>query len=348
MILSDREIQAALRDRILFIDPPPDERLYTSTALDLTLDSVLLRWHEPGNHPSGQPIKLYPHRPGFNIKALMTNPGYTARVPIDPKVGFELGPKQFVLGYTEQKIYLPNSSRIAARVEGESSLARLGVGVHVTAPTIHAGFGYNPEDADHPGLPIQLEIFNVGNQIVVLDIGMPICQLILEEVREVPARGYQGRFCSRPAELWPLLLNSVLIATVESDKLAFFTRFAEAVPEATIRAQTDESITPHLSVKAALSETAELVDRCDERCQGFVRSWAQRRLPFPLVGYEFRDGNGQVRCAQAELAWPDRKVAAVLPEGADYRSAFEQWGWTVFDATELAKHEAKLQSLVEG
>jgi deoxycytidine triphosphate deaminase len=46
-------------------------------------------------------------------------------------------------------------------------------------------------------LPIQLEIFNVGNQIVVLDIGMPICQLILEEVREVPARGYQGRFSAR-------------------------------------------------------------------------------------------------------------------------------------------------------
>ena len=92
MILSDREIQAALRDRILLIDPPPDERLYTSTALDLTLDSVLLRWHEPGNHPSGQPIKLYPHRAGFNIKALMTDPGYSARVPIDPKAGFELGP----------------------------------------------------------------------------------------------------------------------------------------------------------------------------------------------------------------------------------------------------------------
>jgi deoxycytidine triphosphate deaminase len=52
VILSDQEIQAALRDRILLIDPPPDERLYTSTALDLTLDSVLLRWHEPGNHPS--------------------------------------------------------------------------------------------------------------------------------------------------------------------------------------------------------------------------------------------------------------------------------------------------------
>src|SRR5260370_38238383 len=95
----------------------------------------------------------------------------------------------FVLGFTQQRIYLPNSSRLAARVEGKSSLARLGVGIHVTAPTIHAGFGYNPKDPSHLGLPIQLEIFNVGNQVVVLDTGMPICQPILEEVREVPAMG---------------------------------------------------------------------------------------------------------------------------------------------------------------
>jgi dCTP deaminase len=36
---------------------------------------------------------------------------------------------------------LPHTARLAARVEGKSSLARLGLGVHVTAPTIHAGFG---------------------------------------------------------------------------------------------------------------------------------------------------------------------------------------------------------------
>ena len=64
MILSDREMQAALRDGIILIDPKPDESLYTSTALDLTLDSVLLRWHEPGNHPPGQPVKLSPFRTG--------------------------------------------------------------------------------------------------------------------------------------------------------------------------------------------------------------------------------------------------------------------------------------------
>ncbi len=64
----------------------------------------------------------------------------------------------------------------------------------MTAPTIHAGFGYNPKDPHNPGLPIQLEIFHIGNRTIVLDVGMPICQLIFEEVREVPLKGYQGRF----------------------------------------------------------------------------------------------------------------------------------------------------------
>jgi hypothetical protein len=67
--------------------------------------------------------------------------------------------------------------------------------VQVTAPTIHAGFGFKeglPESA--LGSPIQLEIFNLGKLIVVLDIGLPICRLILEEVREVPVKGYKGRF----------------------------------------------------------------------------------------------------------------------------------------------------------
>ncbi len=194
MILSDREIQAALREGVILIAPAPAETLFSSTALDLTLDGVLLRWREPGSDPSGQPIKLRPSGPGFNLRTMMADPQYSAGIAIDPQHGFDLGPRTVVLGYTQQKNYPPNQSRIAARVEGKSSLARLGVGVHVTAPTIHAGFGYNPEDRKHPGLPIQLEIFNVGNQIVVLDIGMPICQLILEEVREVPTKGYQGRF----------------------------------------------------------------------------------------------------------------------------------------------------------
>ena len=42
MILSDREIQAAIQEEVILIDPTPAEALFTSTALDLTLDEVLL------------------------------------------------------------------------------------------------------------------------------------------------------------------------------------------------------------------------------------------------------------------------------------------------------------------
>jgi dCTP deaminase len=58
-----------------------------------------------------------------------------------PKPGVRLGPASFYLGWTLQAVGLPHRSRIAARVEGKRSLARLGLGIHVTAPTIHAGFG---------------------------------------------------------------------------------------------------------------------------------------------------------------------------------------------------------------
>jgi len=119
MILSDREIQAAIRDKNILIDPPPDEALFSSTALDLTLDVVLLRWKELGNHPSGQPIKLCPSREGFDIRAMMTDPHYSAKVAIDPKQGFDLEPHKFVLGYTQEKIYLPEPVEDCGQGRGE-------------------------------------------------------------------------------------------------------------------------------------------------------------------------------------------------------------------------------------
>jgi hypothetical protein len=137
--------------------------------------------------------------------------------------------------------------------------------------------------------------------------------------------------------------RSVLVSTVETDDLAFFRNFAEAVPEATITAETDESITPPRPVETTLTKTDAEIDLCDERVQDFVRSWVARGLPMPKVGYELPDEKGRV-CAQAELAWPDRKVAAVLPEGGDHHAGFERRGWTVFDATDLGGQEAQLRS----
>jgi dCTP deaminase len=201
MILSDREIAAALEHGHIKIEPRPDPDLWTSTAIDLTLDRVLLRWKERKPKPTGElagPITVWPARDGFNIHAMTEDNELAEKMPIS-EAGHPLHPREFVLGYTIQSIYLPNHSRIAARVEGKSSLARLGVGVHVTAPTIHAGFGLNQKDPEKSGMPIQLEIFNLGGFIVQLVAGMPICQLILEEVREVPNKGYFGRFSTQEA-----------------------------------------------------------------------------------------------------------------------------------------------------
>lgn len=111
-----------------------------------------------------------------------------------PADGQTISPGQFYLGWTVERLQLPHRSRIAARVEGKSSLARLGLGVHVTAPTIHAGFGYKAEDPTYPGSSIQLEIWNFGPVHVVLQTGMKICQLIFETVDGTPEKGYEGRF----------------------------------------------------------------------------------------------------------------------------------------------------------
>jgi dCTP deaminase len=113
--------------------------------------------------------------------------------------GFVLTPGAFVLGWTEERIGLPHTSRIAARVEGRSSLARLGVGVHVTAPTIHAGFGVT-DDPNYPGTRIRLEVWNCGPLAVCLQKGMKVCQLMLEEVHGTPEKGYQGTFTTQAPE----------------------------------------------------------------------------------------------------------------------------------------------------
>jgi dCTP deaminase len=79
---------------------------------------------------------------------------------------------------------------LAARIEGKSSYARCGLLVHFTAPTIHAGFKGT----------ITLEIMNLGPYAISLRPQMPICQLIIEEVRGVPFRSdsqFQGQ--SQPA-----------------------------------------------------------------------------------------------------------------------------------------------------
>ena len=159
MLLSDREIQAALQRGVLRITPTPTEinSRWASTAVDLTLDAPLQLWKPLTG--TGTFTKVVPHDTNsFNATALAKQ----CTDPCDCTNGFVVKPGAFLLAWTAEKIQLPHTSRLAARVEGKSSLARIGLGVHVTAPTIHAGFGYRSNDPDYPGLPIQLEMWNIG------------------------------------------------------------------------------------------------------------------------------------------------------------------------------------------
>lgn len=80
-----------------------------------------------------------------------------------------LQPYEFILGATLEAVCLPDD--IVGQLTGKSSLARLGVMVHVTAGFIDAGFS-------HPPAQITLEILNVGNRPVRLHAGMSIGQMV--------------------------------------------------------------------------------------------------------------------------------------------------------------------------
>lgn len=191
MILSDREIAAAVERGAIGIDPlaPLDSKLWTPTTLDLRLDAEIRPWKEI--ETVGEDMTIDPASEGFNANALINK--YTK--PEDCTGGFVIRPSKFVLGWTIERIWLPHQSRIAARVEGKSSLARIGLGIHVTAPTIHPGFGAGEKKGGkHKGSPIRLEIWNCGTLPIKLTKGMPICQLIFEEVHGVPMQGYTGQF----------------------------------------------------------------------------------------------------------------------------------------------------------
>jgi dCTP deaminase len=196
MILSDREIRAALNRESIRISPDPrfDKKVWSSTALDLRLHEKPARW----DLSAGVGTPFRPADPDYDFNAILQRFEKTLIIPTD---GLEIKPGEFYLGWTIERLQLPHRSRIAARVEGKSSLARLGLGVHVTAPTIHAGFGHKPTQTDYPGSSIQLEIWNFGPGSIVLQTGMKICQLIFESVDGTPEMGYEGRFSVQGPQL---------------------------------------------------------------------------------------------------------------------------------------------------
>jgi len=178
VILTDREVQVALATGQIRIRPSPSEDAYSSSSLDLSLGTKIRIW---STAPNGIDRVFCPADPGFRVLAAVEELAEARR--IGPN-GHIIEPGGFLLAWTAENVELPIRSRLAARVEGKSSLARLGIGVHVTAPTIHAGFR---------GV-IQLEVCNHGPLRVKLVPGMPVCQLIFEQTLGTPEQGYAGQF----------------------------------------------------------------------------------------------------------------------------------------------------------
>lgn len=178
MILTDREIQVALATKQIRIDPSPAPDAYSSTSLDLTLGTTIHVWRRG---VSGVDRVVCPADPGYQYKAVVAEMSATSEMGPE---GIVIQPGDFLLAWTAEVVSLPLQSRLAARVEGKSSLARLGIGVHVTAPTIHAGFEGQ----------VQLEMCNHGTLNVKLVPAMRVCQLIFEQTLGTPDKGYQGQF----------------------------------------------------------------------------------------------------------------------------------------------------------
>jgi dCTP deaminase len=179
MILSNAGIQQAISEHQIEIDPVPTAERYTTSAVDLTLGKAELCkvWDRARFDVRGVKVELnlavqeFPKTAGaYLVPARCEGDGSVVLPP------FATEPVH-LLAMTHERVSLNWDAQMAARVEGRSSFARLGLVVHLTAPTIHAGFRG----------AITLEIINFGPFYLKLVPGQTrICQLIFERLESIP------------------------------------------------------------------------------------------------------------------------------------------------------------------
>ena len=149
MLLSDRDIRAEIESGRVGIDPYAPEMVQPS-SIDVRLDRIFRVFE---NH-------RYPH---IDPSAEQTD--LTREVEAIGDEPFVLHPGEFVLGSTYEVVSLPND--VAARLEGKSSLGRLGLLTHSTAGFIDPGFSGH----------VTLELANVATLPILLWPGMKIGQV---------------------------------------------------------------------------------------------------------------------------------------------------------------------------
>ena len=149
MVLSDRTIKAEIAAGRLVFDPY-DESLVQPSSVDMRVDRQFRVFHN-ARHPY------------IDVKQPMED--LTELVTMEGDEPFILHPGEFVLGQTLERVSLPDD--LVARLEGKSSLGRLGLLIHSTAGFVDAGFEGN----------LTLELSNVANLPITIYHGMPIGQI---------------------------------------------------------------------------------------------------------------------------------------------------------------------------
>ncbi|HEY0216277.1 MAG TPA: dCTP deaminase [Cellulomonas sp.] len=149
MLLSDRDIAAELDSGRVVLDPY-DPQMLQPSSIDVRLDRFFRLF--------------YNHRYAV-IDPSTEQPDLTRLVEVDGDEPFVLHPGEFVLGSTYENVTLPDD--VAARLEGKSSLGRLGLLTHSTAGFIDPGFSGH----------VTLELSNVATLPIMLWPGMKIGQM---------------------------------------------------------------------------------------------------------------------------------------------------------------------------
>jgi dCTP deaminase len=183
MVLSDRTIRRLLDEGRIGIEPYEEELLQPS-SVDVRVDR-LFRVFRNSRYPF------------IDVKQEMEE--LTELVEVDGEEAFILHPGEFVLGSTLERITLPDD--LVARLEGKSSLGRLGLLIHSTAGFIDPGWDGH----------VTLELSNVANLPITIYYGMKIGQLSfvqLTEAAESPygtgelGSKYQGQVGPTPSRYW--------------------------------------------------------------------------------------------------------------------------------------------------
>ena len=183
MVLSDRTIRRLLGEGRIGIEPYEEELLQPS-SVDVRVDR-LFRVFRNSRYPF------------IDVKQEMEE--LTELVEVDTEEAFILHPGEFVLGSTLERITLPDD--LVARLEGKSSLGRLGLLIHSTAGFIDPGWDGH----------VTLELSNVANLPITIYYGMKIGQLSFVQLSE-PAEHpygtgtlgskYQGQAGPTPSRYW--------------------------------------------------------------------------------------------------------------------------------------------------